>query len=83
MVDEVDEKTFDVRAIVVLTDGVRLSPIQRNGGAPYLISHDHQTTVSQSSDVFVVMPTLQPHNLLDVGNLEILHDGVMAGFANV
>ena len=56
MVDEVDEKTFDVRTIVIL------------------ISHDEQSSISQSIDILIFRSDLDSQDLDDILNLCIIHD---------
>ena len=48
-----------------------------------MIGHDHDVTVSQAVDRGVVLVVLETQDLLDVLDLDILYDLVVAGFSDV
>lgn len=49
----------------------------------YLISHNHESSVSQTHSVRIVFIVLQAHDLLDVLNFLVLHDLVMLRLSHV
>jgi hypothetical protein len=93
VVEEVDDETFDVRPVVVLSraDTNTLQPLaarrgqteSEKGRKAHLIGHDHQAPVPQRVRTRVHLPLLQPHNLLDRLNLCILQQRLAARLAHV
>jgi hypothetical protein len=83
MVQKVDEKSFDVRSVVILrADGqwqlpTAVTPVTR------LIGHDHELSISQAAHIGIVLVVLKAHNLLDILDLFVLHDLVVLRLAHI
>lgn len=86
MMDEVDEKSFNVRSVLILQKSPNIThknnncPISCNGHTVVesdLICHDHEPAVAQAFEWFrvtVVFLVLQTQDFYDVVDLSILHD---------
>jgi hypothetical protein len=86
VIQEINEKSFDVRTIVILQRyaGSDFHVVQENRPLnAHLIRHNHQPAISQTSNARVFLIMLQPHNFLDILDLLVLHDLVMLGFSHV
>jgi hypothetical protein len=51
--------------------------------ASYLIRHNHEPPIPQTARARILFVMLQPHNLLDILDLLVLHDLVMLRFAYI
>lgn len=84
MVQEVDEQTLDMRTIVILKVVFYIS---RRTDTPHLLTHlirhNHQPPVPQAPHIRINLVMLEPHNLLHILNLLILHDRIVLRFAHV
>ena len=83
VVEEVQDKTLDMRTIVILGISSAYTLATFLFAQAHLIRHDHQLAVPQARDVRVVLVVLQTQDLLDVLNLLVLHDLVVASFPDV
>lgn len=84
MVEEVDEKSFDVGAILILVPQEELNwpnwvPVHptRLHATAHLIRHDHDLAVTQTPQGFgvvVALFVLEPNDFDDVVNLCVFHN---------
>lgn len=84
MVEEVDEQTFDVGAILILVKESKFELFLDHGSssdavskAGHLIGHDHDPAVTKAPQrlrVIVALLVLQADNFNDVVYLCVLHD---------
>ena len=81
VVEEVDDKPLDMRAVVILKSNVTKSSTLSNG--TYLICHDHNPSIAQAVRACVFLVVLQAHNLSNVLYFLILHDLIVARFADI
>lgn len=78
VVKVVDEKTFDMRTIVILSKTLSTPPrSSASTKEPYLIRHQHETTIPQPIHAGICFVVLQAQNLLDILDLLVLHDLVV------
>lgn len=83
MVEEVDEQSFDMRPVVILNP-IKKKILHKPTSAEstraektHLIRHNHQPPIPQTRRITIILIRLQPHNLLNILNLLILHDLVV------
>ena len=83
VVQKVDEKTFNVRTIVVLRTPALKHTLRGVEQPTHLIRHYHELTVPQALDIRIVLVVLETHNFLDILDLLVLHDLVVLRLAHV
>ena len=82
VVEEVDDKPLDVRTIVILKSNVT-KVFRYLSHSTYLIGHDHNPSITQAVPARVLLVVLQAHNFPNVLYFFILHDLIVACFADI